>query len=775
MVSAANLGFPRIGPKRELKKAVESFWSNQSTEKELLEVASKLRASAWQKQKDAGIDIIPSNDFSFYDHVLDTISLVGAVPQRYQWKSDQVDLNTYFMMARGSRPHQATNRGALIDAPAMEMTKWFDTNYHFIVPELDEISELKLASNKYLDEFLEAKALGILTRPVLLGPLTFLNLARRPDVLWNDSLLLQLTEIYCEVLANLKSAGAQTVQIDEPCLSLDLTDNAKHSLLKVYESLAQCSVDIAVASYFGPLRDNLKTAFMLPVNTLHLDLVRGAEDLPEVLAHLPKHMKLSAGLVDGRNIWRCNLEQTAKTLELITDKLGPERVIVAPSCSLLHVPVDLQAETRLDSRLRGILSFACQKLEEVSILTDDICCGRKEVLTELESNKAALLVAETWTERHNPELRQRLCKLTADMQQRRNPFPERKLAQARTLDLPLIPVTTIGSFPQTEQIRLARKKWKSGQLSDHEYDAEMQNEIRNNISIQEELGIDVFVHGEPERNDMVEYFADQLKGFAFTQNGWVQSYGSRCVKPPIIFGDVLREKAMTVRWATFAQSLTSKHVKGMLTGPVTMLKWAFVRDDQPLQETCRQLALAIRDEVCDLEAAGIKIIQIDEPAIREGMPLRQAEWQDYLNWAVSCFRLAASGVADETQIHTHMCYSEFDDILQAIIDMDADVVSVEAARSKMALLNSLRTKDYPNEIGPGVYDIHSPRIAKQDEMTSLLEVALQVVPADRLWANPDCGLKTRNWDEVKPSLKALVEAAAAVRRIAQKQHSLARA
>lgn len=766
MVYAASLGYPRIGFKRELKTALERFWTGQITEPELLAVGAQLRLAAWQFQKEAGLDFIPSNDFSLYDHMLDTVAMVGAVPERFLWNGQSVDLYTYFLMARGAVKASSAD-GRTLEASAMEMTKWFNTNYHFIVPELKPDQQFKLSSSKCVDEFREAQAAGIHTRPVLVGPITFLQLAKGFDFedhnQENDLILSRLLDVYAQVLAQLKAAGADWVQMDEPCLAVNLTDAAIAAFSVAYERLAQEKLSIMLTSYFSSMGCNLSFASKLPVQGIHLDLVNGSDDLLPALADFPEQMYLSAGVVDGHNVWRCDLDNTLELLELIADRLGPERLIVAPSCSLLHVPIDVDAETRIHSEVKSWLAFARQKIQEVSILTDALCCGRNEVEAALLSSAAAMQSAEFSEYRNNVSVKNRLATVTEEMAQRTSPFVVRSAAQQRLFNLPLLPTTTIGSFPQTREIREARKQLRSGQIDDAQYKEAMCAEIRHNVEFQERVGIDVFVHGEPERTDMVEYFAAMLEGVAISQHGWVQSYGSRCVKPPIIFGNVSRPEPMTVGWAKYAQSLTAKPVKGMLTGPVTMLQWSFIRDDQPREQTCLELALAIRDEVIDLESAGIKIIQIDEPAIREGLPLKRAQWEEYFAWAIKCFKLTASGVADDTQIHTHMCYSEFGDMVQSIADMDADVISIEAARSAMDLLDTLKHIEYPNAIGPGVYDIHSPRVPSEEEMIFLLQKALQVIPAERLWVNPDCGLKTRGWEETIPALESMVRAAAQMR------------
>jgi 5-methyltetrahydropteroyltriglutamate--homocysteine methyltransferase len=756
MAVAANLGFPRVGVHRELKKTIEAFWKGKASAQELMDTAKMLRLRHWKLQQEKGINIIPSNDFTLYDHVLDTIAMVGAVPTRYGTQEGNISLDTYFAMARGS---QKEGR----DVVAMEMTKWFDTNYHYIVPEFKAGQSFRLASSKAVDDFKEAKAAGITTRPVLLGPVSFLILGKmhdQPEGGHNVDLLPALLPVYSEILTQLKAAGATSVQLDEPCLVLDMCDKATAAYKKAYDAFAKCGLDIMLTTYFGGLRDNLALAASLPVNGLHLDLVRAPEQLDDVLAAC-KGKTLSLGVIDGRNIWKTDLNKTLDMLQHAAEKHGADRLHIAPSCSLLHSPIDLAEETELDAEVKAWLAFATQKLEEVSLLANALN-GKKDAKAFTE-NEVAIASKQTSLRIHSAAVANRMKALTPKMADRLNNFDVRIEKQRTALGLPLLPTTTIGSFPQTEEVRQMRAKFKKGDVSEAEYDAFLEKATEQAIRWQEEIDIDVPVHGEFERNDMVEYFGEQLEGFAFTKNGWVQSYGSRCVKPPIIYGDVSRKGAMTVRWSAFAQKLTKRHVKGMLTGPVTILQWSFVRNDQPRSDTCRQIALAIRDEVVDLESAGINIIQIDEPAIREGLPLRQSDWQAYLNWAVECFRISASGVKDETQIHTHMCYSEFNDIIDSIAAMDADVISIETSRSAMELLDAFVTFKYPNEIGPGVYDIHSPRVPKQSEMEYLLEKALKVLRPEQVWVNPDCGLKTRGWAEVRPALEAMVAAAKSMR------------
>lgn len=757
-VIATNLGFPRVGAFRELKKAVESFWKGETKLDNLQATAKQIRAENWKFQQDNGIQHIPSNDFSLYDHVLDTIALVGAVPPRYKFEGGNVDIDTYFAMARGGRA------GKLANVPAMEMTKWLDTNYHYIVPELHKGQKFALSSTKIFDEYNEAKALGIKTRPVIVGPVSFLLLGKERDGGNALELLPELLPVYSQILAKLAEAGAEWVQIDEPALALDLNNDQRTAFKTTYSQLAKGSAPkIIIGTYFTDLGANLETALNLNVQALHLDLVRGESQFETALNNAPGSLILSLGVVEGRNIWKTDFEKALAKLEKAVLKLGAERVFVAPSCSLLHSPVDLDSETKLDSELKNWLSFARQKIKEINILTQALNKGRDSVKAELEANKQAMQSRATSKRIHNDAVKKRFAEINPTLSNRKSAYPERAKLQAKELNLPAFPTTTIGSFPQTDEIRQARAANKAGHLSDADYKKFLQEKTAECIKWQDEIGLDVPVHGEFERNDMVEYFGEQLSGFAFSQYGWVQSYGSRCVKPPIIFGDVSRPKPMTVEWATFAQKQTKNPMKGMLTGPITILQWSFVRDDQPRETTAKQIALAIRDEVVDLEKAGIKVIQIDEAALREGLPLHRSEWENYLRWAVEAFRITASGVEDKTQIHTHMCYSEFNDIIQAVGAMDADVISIETSRSQMELLDAFVNYKYPNEIGPGVYDIHSPIVPTEEQMTSLLNKALKVLDAKQIWVNPDCGLKTRGWKETKPALEGMVAAAKQLR------------
>lgn len=766
MVLATNLGFPRIGLKRELKTATEAYWAGKQPVESLLNTAKELRARHWKLQKEAGIDHIPSNDFSFYDHMLDTILMTGAIPAAYGQKAD---LHTYFAMARGHQNTCCGHSHATTDHPsdvqALEMTKWFDTNYHYIVPVFEAQQKFRLATTKAADEFLEAKALGITTRPVIVGPVTFLTLGKRRDHGNVLDLLPALLPVYVELLEKLAAAGAEWVQIDEPALVLDANPGTQEAFRNAYATLSRATQrpKILLASYFGSISPNASVAFNLPVEALHIDLTRAPEQLNDALAAIGDKKILSLGVIDGRNIWRADLDKALVFLQQAVKALGPDRVWVGSSCSLLHSPIDLASETKLDAELKSWLAFATQKLGEIVTLTKALRGEKGETEKALTDARAAQAARRASKRIHNPAVENRVKAITAKDTSRKSPYATRRKEQTKHLDLPGLPTTTIGSFPQTNEVRVARAEWRKGVLTDAAYKSFLEEQTRQAIQWQEEVGLDVLVHGEFERNDMVEYFGEQLEGFTFTANGWVQSYGSRCVKPPVIFGDVQRKGPMTVEWTAFAQSLTKQPVKGMLTGPVTILQWSFVRDDQPRSETCRQIALAIRDEVVDLEKAGIAVIQIDEPAIREGLPLVKSARPAYLDWAVDCFRISASGVRDETQIHTHMCYSEFNDIIDAIARMDADVISIETARSAMELLDAFVSFKYPNEIGPGVYDIHSPRVPTVEEMKQLIVAAAKNLPVDHLWVNPDCGLKTRGWAETKTSLANLVEAAKQLR------------
>jgi len=756
MVLAHNLGFPRIGAHRELKRALEDYWRGTLDRAGLEAAGRALRADRWQRQAAAGLDLLPTGDFSFYDHVLDMSTLLGAVPERFGVRDGEVDLDTYFRMARGRAPNGP-------DIAACEMTKWFDTNYHYIVPELAAGQEFHIASSRLFEEVAEARALGHAVKPVLLGPLTYLWLGKAKGAPFDRlDLLERLLPVYRQILERLRAQGVEWVQIDEPILVLDLPQAWRNAFEAAYHDLQISGLKRLLATYFGALDDNLGLACTLPVDGLHVDLACAPAQLPALLDRLPPYKVLSAGVVDGRNIWRADLERALELLEPARTRLG-ERLWIAPSCSLLHVPVDLENEDGLDAELRSWIAFATQKLDEIAILRQALARGRESVAAQLAAARTARNARARSPRLNRPEVRTRCASLTPAMARRASPYPARAAAQHARLQLPLLPTTTIGSFPQTPAIRAARAGLRAGRIGPAEYEAAMRAEIAHAIRRQEELGLDVLVHGEAERNDMVEYFGEQLEGFAVTRHGWVQSYGSRCVKPPLIYGDVVRPRPMTLDWIGYAQSLTSRPVKGMLTGPATMLKWSFVRDDQTLAETCAQIALALRDELADLERAGIAIIQVDEPALREGLPLRAREHRGYLDWTVHAFRLATSGVRDDTQVHTHMCYAEFGDILEAIAALDADVITLEAARSQMELLDDFARFRYPNEIGPGVYDIHSPRVPEIGEMMTLLRRASADIPAERLWINPDCGLKTRGWPETETALANMVAAARRLR------------
>ncbi|HET7267689.1 MAG TPA: 5-methyltetrahydropteroyltriglutamate--homocysteine S-methyltransferase [Oleiagrimonas sp.] len=742
-------GFPRIGRKRELKRALETCWRDALSAGDLLETARRLRAEHWQLTRDAGADVVPCNDFSLYDHMLDAAVLFDAIPERYRALFEQSRLDGYFAMARGCH-HDGH------DLHALEMTKWFDTNYHYLVPELSTGQTFRLADDKPVAELREATALGHVARPVIIGPVSFLLLSKTVDGSRALDLLDALLPAYRELLDQLADAGAEWVQLDEPCLVQDLDDTAQAAYRHAYATLSEApGPRQLLATYFGALGDNLPLATSLPVDGLHVDLVRAPEQLDAVLDSLPADRVLSAGVLDGRNVWRSQPNRVRPLLDKLTARRDDAHLWLAPSCSLLHVPVDLTLETELPPERLATLSFARQKIEELRVYAD-AAAGQAEAIAALDAQQTVLDQHARAPGVSHPAVRARLADLSPQAALRRSPYAQRRIAQAAAVELPLLPTTTIGSFPQTADVRKLRADWRKGRIDDATYEAGIKAQVEKTIHFQESIGLDVLVHGEPERNDMVEYFGEKLDGYAFTRFGWVQSYGSRCVKPPLIWGDVARPEAMTVAWASYAKSLTDKPVKGMLTGPVTMLQWAFVRDDLPRETVCRQIALALRDEVHDLEAAGVPIIQIDEPALREGLPLRRADWDAYLAWAVECFRITVGGVRDATQIHTHMCYSEFNDIIEAVAAMDADVISIETSRSRMELLDAFVKFRYPNGIGPGVYDIHSPRVPSEAEITDLLERALKVLDPGQLWVNPDCGLKTRRWEEVEPALSNML-------------------
>ena len=751
MITTHNLGFPRIGRQRELKFALERYWKKAITEEDLLETAIKLRQLHWQDQ--AILDWVPAGDFSLYDQVLDTSFLLGNIPARLGTLSGN-ELDNYFRLARG---RAVSDDAACSCVSAGELTKWFDTNYHYIVPEFDKNTQFSLHAAQLLQQIREAQQQHIPVKPVILGPVSYLWLGKCKDAVDKHELLEDLIPVYGQLFKELENAGIKWVQIDEPVLVMELSEEWKYALRKAYYPFQAVPVKLMLTTYFGQLQENLQLACELPVDGLHLDAVMARDEVSKVIDWLPNHKVLSLGVINGRNIWKTDLNATLDWLEPLYALLQ-NRLWLAPSCSLLHVPIDLDSEQTLTDDVRSWLAFAVQKLQEVKVLATALDHGRESAQDALNENRAALENRWHSGRVHRSGVKNRLSQIDTAMSRRKSSYHLRTAAQREKIPLPLFPTTTIGSFPQTQAIRETRLAYRTGKLPEEAYQIAMQKEIEYCVHEQEALGLDVLVHGEPERNDMVEYFGEQLTGFALTQNGWVQSYGSRCVKPPILYGDVAHEHAITVQWIKYAQSLTKKPMKGMLTGPVTMLNWSFVRDDQPRSETCKQLALAIRDEVLALEKAGISIIQIDEAAFREGLPLRKSQWQAYLDWAILAFGIAANGVQDSTQIHTHMCYSEFNDIIDAIARMDADVITIETSRSAMELLDAFDQYRYPNELGPGVYDIHSPNIPSIDAIVDLMKKAAQRIPMQRLWVNPDCGLKTRNWEEVKPALKNMIAA-----------------
>ncbi|WP_281718299.1 5-methyltetrahydropteroyltriglutamate--homocysteine S-methyltransferase [Pandoraea apista] len=760
MAKTHNLGFPRVGAKRELKFGQEAYWKGQSSRDALKALGASLRRRHWQDQ--AALDLAPVGDFAFYDQVLDMSFTLGNLPERVRDFHGDV-LDNYFRVARGRSAQSAeAHAGCCGGVAAGEMTKWFDTNYHYIVPEFSAATNFSLDASRLVEQLAEARAAGVKAKPVIIGPVTYLWLGKAKDDSDKLALLPRLLPVYVTLLETLAAQGVEWVQIDEPILVTELSADWRKAFETAYAALASTPVKRLLATYFGELQDNLPLACRLPIDGLHLDAVNAREEVAKAIAALPADKIVSLGVVNGRNIWKADLTALLDWLEPVAKTLG-DRLWLAPSCSLLHVPVDLDSEQKLDAEIKSWLAFAKQKLAEVNVLARALNEGRDAVRAELAANAAAIASRRASPRVHNPAVKAAVAKIEASLGRRQSPYATRAEKQAATLNLPRYPTTTIGSFPQTSEIRTARRQFKAGELDQAGYVAAMQAEIARCVREQEALGLDVLVHGEAERNDMVEYFGEQLEGYAFSQFGWVQSYGSRCVKPPIMFGDISRPKAMTVEWIKYAQSLTSKPMKGMLTGPVTILNWSFVRDDQPRSVSCFQLALAIREEVLDLERAGVRVIQIDEAALREGLPLRRAQWQTYLDWAVEAFRITANGVQDDTQIHTHMCYSEFNDIIAAIADMDADVITIETSRSDMELLDAFDSFQYPNEIGPGVYDIHSPNIPTQEHIVSLMQKAAERIPAKRLWVNPDCGLKTRQWAEVIPALQNMVAAAKTLR------------
>ncbi|MFV2030419.1 5-methyltetrahydropteroyltriglutamate--homocysteine S-methyltransferase [Neisseria sp. S1] len=740
-------GYPRIGAKRELKFAVEAFWKGDKTEAELQSVAAEIRRLNWATQKAAGADLLPVGDFSFYDHVLDLLCTLGAIPKRFGFDAANLTLPQYFQLARGNATQFA-----------MEMTKWFDTNYHYIVPEWHADTEFSVNAGRLIAQIKEAKEQGHDIKPTLVGPLTLLWLGKKKEEFGCRvaTLLPKLLPAYAQLLRELAAEGVDWIQIDEPILAVDAPKPYTDAFPEVYKELANTGVRIIIGTYFASVAEHLDLLKALPVHGVHIDAVRAPEQLDVFANAWPEHKVLSVGLVDGRNVWRANLSKVIDILKPVQEKLG-NNLWIAPSCSLLHSPQDLAVEEKLDAEIKSWMAFAAQKLVELGVIKQALAHGKESVKDEIAASDAAAADRATNKKIHNEAVQKRVAELPQGADQRKSPFAERIKAQQAWMNLPALPTTTIGSFPQTTEIRQARAAFKKGELSAADYDAAMKKEIAYCVEVQEKLELDVPVHGEAERNDMVEYFGEQLAGYCFSQFGWVQSYGSRCVKPPIIFGDVSRPEPMTVYWSSYAQSLTKRPMKGMLTGPVTMFKWSFVRDDVPLSVVAKQIALALNDEVLDLEKAGIKVIQIDEPAIREAMPLKKAQWDEYLAWACESFRLSSTGAEDSTQIHTHMCYSEFNDILPAIASMDADVITIETSRSDMELLTAFGDFKYPNDIGPGVYDIHSPRVPTAAEIEHLLRKAMEVVPVERLWVNPDCGLKTRGWKETIEQLEVMME------------------
>lgn len=760
MVKTHNLGFPRIGADRELKFALEGYWKGRISQAELLATAADLRHQHWLLQAD--LDFVPVGDFSFYDHVLDMSFTVGNLPQRVRgYEGDTLD--NYFRVARGrSVEPSGSDTDCTCGVAAGEMTKWFDTNYHYIVPEFEADTKFNLDASRLLDQIREARAAGFECKPVIVGPITYFALGKSKDGSDNLALLPKLLAVYGELLGTLASEGVEWVQIDEPILVTELDQQWQDAVRNAYQALSRSGIKILLATYFGQLLENLPLVANLPIHGVHLDAVNARDEVESLLRQLPDDCILSLGVINGRNIWKTDLNGTLQWLEPLAGEHG-ERLWIAPSCSLLHVPVDLDKETDLDAELKSWLAFAKQKLQEIEVLQRALIHGRDSVRAELDDNRLDIESRQRSVRTHNPEIKAAMARIDSDLGQRKSEYAQRAVLQAEILKLPKFPTTTIGSFPQTAEIRRVRNQHKAGTIDEAAYRSAMQAEIAHCVHEQELLELDVLVHGEVERNDMVEYFGEQLDGYAFSRAGWVQSYGSRCVKPPILFGDISRPKTMTREWIQFAQQLTAKPMKGMLTGPVTMLNWSFVRDDQPRSQTCLQLALAIRQEVLDLEKAGVRIIQIDEAALREGLPLRKSQWKGYLDWAIESFRIAANGVADETQIHTHMCYSEFNDIIEFIAQMDADVITIETSRSGMELLKAFKDFSYPNQMGPGVYDIHSPNIPDEAQVIALIEKASRHIPCERLWVNPDCGLKTRHWDEVRPALRNMVAAAKKLR------------
>jgi 5-methyltetrahydropteroyltriglutamate--homocysteine methyltransferase len=759
MVTTHNLGFPRIGAKRELKFALEDYWNGNINAHQLNGLSEELETIRLKEQ--SCLDIVPIGDFSLYDHVLDMSFLFGNIPERFKNKqSDEssTDLETYFKVARG-RGNQADT----CCLAASEMTKWFDTNYHYIVPEITQKTTFSLNPDRLFKQISKARQTGFECKPVIIGPITYLYLSKRKDGANKLELLESILPLYHQLFELLSRKGVKWVQVDEPALVTELNQEWRLAYKYAYQYLKTDKIKLLLTTYFGCLGDNLSTVAKLPVAGVHIDVSQERDEAEQLLEILPPQTILSLGVTSGRNIWKADLACLLDWIEPIVNRY-PERIWIAPSCSLLHVPVDVDSETQIPNTVVDWLAFAKQKLEEIYLLGIALNKGRDSIKDALFDNSRAILSRQNSTMVHNAKVQQRVKSITESDLDRSSSFSIRSKIQHNCLKLPLLPTTTIGSFPQTPEIRRDRKLYKQGKIGELEYTAKMQHHIKHCVTEQEKLGLDVLVHGEPERNDMVEYFGEQLNGFVKSQFGWVQSYGSRCVKPPIIYGDVHREKVMTVNWIQYAQAQTTKPIKGMLTGPVTILNWSFVRDDQPRNETCKQIALAIRDEVLDLENAGIAIIQIDEAALREGLPLKRKKWQGYLDNAVAAFRLSANGVSDNTQIHTHMCYSKFNDIIDDIASLDADVITIETSRSNGTLLEAFKAFEYPNDIGPGVYDIHSPNTPSAASMEKLIEQASQHIPIERLWVNPDCGLKTRKWEEVLPALNSMVKTASILRK-----------
>lgn len=759
MIQTANLGYPRIGLKRELKSALENFWKGEISQESLIETSTNIQISNWKKQSESQLDFIPSNDFSFYDHVLDTAIMVGAIPERFMIHELDDDLLRYFAVARG---YQSDRAGII---PALEMTKWFNTNYHYLVPEIFPQTLFNLNSSKLLNSYKLASKNGFKTRPVVLGPISFLLLSKTNHPAFNPlDKLGDLLLIYENLFLQCDQAGIEWLQFDEPFLGCDLTPRQKDAYQELFHFLNGLSSrpKLMLTTYFADITENFDVIQQSSCEGLHIDILNTG-DVFGLLENLHQTLFLSLGTIDGRNVWCSDLIEITDLVKRVVSGCPDSQIIIAPSCSMMHAPLDVDLESNIHNEIKPWLAFANQKLAELHAIKESINNNQlhnlflqnREILKSRETYQSVILEKNFDADRLQNE--------DQEFFQRSNSFSIRKKVQKNKLNLPVLPTTTIGSFPQTREVRAARSRFNKKELSQSDYEGFIKNQIEKTIRLQEDIGLDVLVHGEFERNDMVQYFAEKMDGFLFTQHGWVQSYGSRYVRPPIIYTQVSRPEKMTVEWTKYAQSLTEKPVKGMLTGPVTILQWSFVRDDQPRSQTCREIALAIRQEVEDLEKNGTGIIQIDEPALREGLPLQKSGWKEYLSWAVDCFKISSSGVKDETQIHTHMCYAEFDDIIDSILKMDADVISLEASRSGMQLLNVFKEFNYLNDIGPGVYDIHSPNIPSVLHLKDLIEKALEVIPLENLWINPDCGLKTRNWEEVIPSLKAMVEATMMVR------------